>query len=190
MLGPHQHIHKIRLLLWISFGYRWGARHTRTKDPAHVPRRTDLTPRKRKPLPAHENGRQPARPSQPLIASPGREAIPVSTACAPEGAAAPDGGSAFRPCRFIPFPMEAWVAPLPRGCPRPESLLPESSTARSPFRRGTARPGVAPVAGPPGTRAFLTEAPKRPACPWGDTRTRNRRRYGRKPSPRPVTAGP
>ncbi len=42
--------------------------------------------------------------------------------------------------------MEAWVSPLPRGCPRPESLLPERPAEKLPFqRRGTNQHGVAPV---------------------------------------------
>ncbi len=78
--------------------------------------------------------------------------------------------------------MEAWVAPLPRGCPRPESLLPESSTARLPFRWGTAQPWGCPRCGPSGTRAFLAKATVRPTCPWGDMRTRIHQHYGRRPS--------
>ena len=42
---------------------------------------------------------------------------------------------------------------------------------------------------PPGTRASLSGAPERPACPWGDTRTRKHRLGGRIHSPRPVATG-
>ena len=42
--------------------------------------------------------------------------------------------------------MEAWVAPLPRGRPRPESLLPESPPQGCPSGGGRPSPGVAPVA--------------------------------------------
>jgi hypothetical protein len=81
-----------------------------------------------------------------IIAPPGREAIPVAAVGAPEGAAAPNGGMCILSRRSLSFPLEAWVSPLPRGCPRPESLLPESPVEKLPFRRrGTNQFGVAPV---------------------------------------------
>jgi hypothetical protein len=81
-----------------------------------------------------------------IIALPGREAIPVAAVGAPEGATAPNEGMDILSRRYLPFPLEAWVSPLPRGCPRPESLLPESPVEKLPFRRrGTNRCGVAPV---------------------------------------------
>ena len=55
-------------------------------------------------------------------------------------------GSGILPRRYFSFPLEARVSPLPRGCPRPESLLPESPAEKLPFRRrGTNQCGVAPV---------------------------------------------
>ena len=81
-----------------------------------------------------------------IIAPPGREAIPVAAAGAPERATAPNEGSGILSRRYFLFPLEAWVSPLPRGCPRPESLLPESPDEKLPFRRrGTNQCGVAPV---------------------------------------------
>ena len=87
--------------------------------------------------------------------------------------------------------MEAWVAPLPRGCPRPESLLPESSTARLPFRWGTAQPGVAPVAARLEPVPFSRKPRYGPlalgeTCGPGFTSIM----AGELPSPRPVAAGP
>ncbi len=159
-----------------------GRQAHKDQGPCDVPRRTDLTPRERELLPAHESGGRPARPSQPNFASPGREAIPVSTAGAPEGAAAPDRGSALRPCRLILFPNGSL------GCPASPRLPPARKSPPGELHRKVALPvgdGPAwgcPRCGPSGTRAFLAKATVRPTCPWGDMRTRIHQHYGRRDS--------
>ncbi len=122
---------------------------------------------------------------------PGREAIPAAAAGAPERAAVPSEGMGIPPRRPFPFPFGSLGFPAsprlpparksPPGVPRRKVAL---SAGRDEPMRGCPRND------PPGTRASLSKAPERPACPWGDTRTRKRRLGGGNHSPRPVATGP
>ena len=103
----------------------------------------------------------------------------------------PNDGMGIPPRRPFLFPFGSLGFPAsprspparksPPGVPRRKVAL---SAGRDEPRQGCPRND------PPGTRASLSKAPERPACPWGDTRTRKHRLGGRNHSPRPVATGP